>query len=148
MLGFAGKHFLCALVTAFVMMAVLPTYAQSTVEQSQEEEKIAQPKIRVLPPAYDEQMMRLSEILGSLHYLRELCGANEGQLWRTQMSNLIEKEEPTPERKAQMTARFNQGFRGFKEIYRTCTPAAIEANKRYLAEGEKISGEIPSRYGR
>src|SRR5262249_12937152 len=26
---------------------------------------------------YDERLMRLSEILGAVHYLRELCGAND-----------------------------------------------------------------------
>jgi uncharacterized protein (TIGR02301 family) len=31
---------------------------------------------------YDEKLLRLSEILGAVHYLRELCGANEGQSWR------------------------------------------------------------------
>ena len=93
-------------------------------------------------------MMRLAEILGSLHYLRELCGAEEGQLWRGLMSDLIEKENPTPERRARMIARFNQGFRGFQETYRKCTPAAVEANRRYIAEGEKLAGEIPSRFGR
>ncbi len=25
---------------------------------------------------YDDKLMRLSEILGAVHYLRELCGAN------------------------------------------------------------------------
>jgi len=134
-------------VSAVLFLAVLcaPGFTQSTeTEEAQPE----QPKIRVLPPAYDQQMMRLSEILGSLHYLRELCGANEGQLWRNQMQTLIEKEEPTSERKALLVARFNQGFRGFQETYRECTPAAIEANNRYIAEGEKLAIEIPSRYGR
>ena len=116
--------------------------------QENQETKPEAPRIRVLPPAYDAQMMRLSEILGALHYLRELCGANEGQLWRDQMSQLIEKEEPTEARRARMIARFNQGFRGFQETYRDCTPAALEANKRYIAEGSALASEIPSRYGR
>lgn len=104
--------------------------------------------VKVLPPAYDAQMMRLSEILGALHYLRELCGANEGQQWRDQMKNMIEKEEPTAERRAQMIARFNRGFRGFQETYRECTDAALEANNRYVFEGARLAGEIPGRYGR
>lgn len=118
---------------------------QSSSEGEQASEA---PKIRVLPPAYDTQMMRLSEILGALHYLRELCDANEGQLWRSQMEEMISKEEPTDERRAQMIARFNQGFRGFRETYRDCTAAAIEANNRYLQEGAKLALEIPSRFGR
>lgn len=93
-------------------------------------------------------MLRLSEVLGSLHYLRELCGAKEGQKWRRAMQDMINDEEPTNERKAQMIANFNHGFRGFQETYRECTGAAIEANNRYIAEGIKLSGEIPTRYGR
>ncbi len=123
--------------------------AQSTTETVEGgEQKPEAPKIRVLPPAYDAQMMRLSEILGALHYLRELCDAKEGQLWRGKMEELISKEEPTDERKAQMIARFNQGFRGFRETYRECTGSAVEANNRYLKEGAKLALEIPSRFGR
>ncbi len=107
-----------------------------------------QPTITVLPPAYDDQMMRLAEILGALHYLRELCGAKEEQLWRDEMKNLIDQEEPTAERRAMLIARFNRGFRGYHEIYRDCTPAAIEANNRYIRQGTRLAGEIPNRYGR
>ena len=116
--------------------------------QTSDPENESAPKVRVLPPAYEQEMLRLSEILGALHYLRELCGAKEGQLWREQMQQLIEKEEPTPERQAQMIARFNHGFRGYRETYRECTPAAVEAHDRFITEGAKISLEIPSRFGR
>ncbi|MGI9350991.1 MAG: TIGR02301 family protein [Rhizobiaceae bacterium] len=135
-----GKYFL-----AIALLLANPVYALGQSEASANPEPR---KVTVLPPAYDPQMMRLSEILGALHYLRELCGANEGQLWRNEMSNLIDKEDPTEDRRAKMIARFNQGFRGFQETYRECTPAAIEANRRYIEEGEKLSQEIPSRYGR
>lgn len=113
-----------------------------------QEQDAPQQQIKVLPPAYDAQMMRLSEILGSLHYLRELCGANEGQQWRELMQQLIRTESPTPERQAEMTNRFNRGFRAFRETHRECTDAALEANNRYIFEGIKISSEIPARYGR
>jgi len=105
-------------------------------------------KPAILPPIYDSQMMRLSEILGALHYLRELCGANEGQQWREEMQNLIAEEEPTVERRAMLIARFNRGFRGYSEVYRECTDAAIEANDRYIRQGTRLAGEIPSRFGR
>ena len=39
--------------------------------------------------------MRLSEILGAVQFLRELCGTNEGALWRDQMQALIDAEQPT-----------------------------------------------------
>ena len=37
---------------------------------------------------FDGDLQRLAEILGSLHYLRGLCGANEGTKWRDQMQAL------------------------------------------------------------
>jgi len=35
------------------------------------------------------------EILGALHYLRGLCGANEGQKWRNEMQALVDAEAPS-----------------------------------------------------
>ena len=111
------------------------------------EETQTGPTIRTLPPAYDDQMMRLAEILGSLHYLRDLCGAEEKQLWRDQMQEMLDKEQPTQERQQKLTARFNRGFRNYQEIYRECTPSAAEAANRYLRQGTRLASEIPSRYG-
>ena len=39
---------------------------------------------------YEADMVRLAEILGALHYLRAICGANEGQTWRNEMQALID----------------------------------------------------------
>ncbi len=145
-----AKRFNFSLKAALIIVAICTTgnsYAQTTDENS-EQTTAETPKITTLPPAYERQMLRLSEVLGSLHYLRELCGANEGAKWRQAMQDMIKDEEPTDERKAQMIANFNHGFRGFQEIYRECTQSAIEANKRYIAEGMRLSGEIPTRYGR
>lgn len=127
--------------------SISPTVAIAQTSQSSETEAV-KPTIKFLPPAYDAQMLRLSEILGALHYLRELCGANEGQLWRDQMTTLITAEGPSDARKAKMIANFNNGFRGFREIYRECTPFAIAASNRYMKQGARLAGEIPDRYGR
>lgn len=101
-----------------------------------------------LEPAYDPQLLRLSEILGSVFYLRRLCGAAEGNLWRDQMQALIDAENPDPERRARMVDSFNRGYQGFRSVYRTCTPAATAAIDRYLAEGAKISRDVTARYGK
>ena len=39
---------------------------------------------------FDADLQRLAEILGSLQYLRGVCGANEGQKWRQEMQTLID----------------------------------------------------------
>ena len=88
---------------------------------------------------YDDRLMRLSEILGAVHYLRELCGANDGQLWRERMKELMEAEGSSALRKAKLTRSFNQGYRSYGRTYTTCTPSAQTAIARFLAEGMQIS---------
>src|SRR5262245_11662718 len=95
---------------------------------------------------FDNDLQRLSEILGALHYLREICGAREGQKWRDEMNALIDSEAPSGDRRTRMIASFNRGYRGFQQTYRSCTPAADVAIRRYLEEGSKIAREVTARY--
>ena len=95
---------------------------------------------------YESDLQRLSEILGGLHYLRDLCGAREGQIWRNEMQALVDAEAPSGERRERLIASFNRGYRGFQQTYRTCTPAADYAIRRYLDEGSKIARDITARY--
>ncbi len=90
--------------------------------------------------------MRLAEVLGSLHYLRNLCG-EAGDKWRGQMEKLLAAENPDPTRRAKFIANFNRGYRSFDEIYVNCTPSATEAISRYMKEGEALTREIAGRYG-
>ncbi len=98
------------------------------------------------PAPFDGDLQRLAEILGALHYLRGICGGNEGQKWRTEMQALLDAEAPSGDRRNRMVVSFNRGYRGFQQTYRTCTPAADVAIRRYLDEGAKIAREITARY--
>jgi uncharacterized protein (TIGR02301 family) len=95
---------------------------------------------------FDADLQRLAEILGALHYLRGVCGSNEGQKWRNEMQALVDAETPSGDRRARMIASFNRGYNGFQQTYRTCTPAATVAIRRYLEEGSKISRDLTARY--
>jgi uncharacterized protein (TIGR02301 family) len=95
---------------------------------------------------FDPDLQRLAEILGSLHYLRGICGANEGGKWRNEMQALIDAETPSGERRARMIASFNRGYNDFQQTYRTCTPAARIAIRRYVEEGVTISRDLTARY--
>src|SRR4051794_32729210 len=95
---------------------------------------------------FDGDLQRLAEILGTLHYLRGICGTNEGPKWRNQMQALIDAETPSGDRRARMIAGFNRGYNGFQQTYRTCTPAASVAIRRYIEEGSKISRDLTARY--
>jgi uncharacterized protein (TIGR02301 family) len=43
---------------------------------------------------FDGDLQRLAEILGTLHYLRGICGTNEGAKWRNEMQALVDAETP------------------------------------------------------
>jgi uncharacterized protein (TIGR02301 family) len=122
-----------AFAVLFLVLASLPSHAQPAVA----------PGAR---PAYEGDLARLAEIMGALHYLRDLCGAREGQTWRSEMQALIEAEAPSGERRDRLTASFNRGYRGFQQSYRTCTPAANYAIRRYLDEGLRIARDVTARY--
>jgi uncharacterized protein (TIGR02301 family) len=88
---------------------------------------------------YDDRLMRLSEILGAIHFLRELCGANEGQQLREHTEELIRAEGASALRQARLTRGFNQGYRNYARTYSTCTPTAQTTITRFMAEGAQIS---------
>jgi uncharacterized protein (TIGR02301 family) len=95
---------------------------------------------------YEQKLMRLAEVLGSLHFLRNLCG-EEGNDWRDQMEALLAAENPPPDRRAGFIARFNHGYSSFETNYTLCTESAIEAIARYMREGEALTRDVVIRYG-
>lgn len=107
----------------------------------------AAPVVDGPPPPYEPQLLRLSEILGALSYLRDLCGAKDGDDWRAKMSSLLEAEAKTRPRRQKLAGAFNRGFRGYEITYRGCTPNAELAISRYLEEGGRLAHDITYRYG-
>lgn len=91
---------------------------------------------------YDDKLMRLSEILGAVHYLRELCGANDGQKWRDQMRELMDTEGSSALRRARLTRSFNNGYRSYSRTYNVCSQSAQTAITRFLAEGADIAESL------
>lgn len=104
------------------------------------------PAAPVPPPIYEDQLLRLSEILGALTFLRRLCGESDAGTWRGEMGALLAAEHPNPERRSRLVGRFNHGFETFNAVYRSCTPSAKLAITRYLAEGQALSSDVRSRY--
>ncbi|WP_455474505.1 TIGR02301 family protein [Bartonella sp. B30(2025)] len=92
-------------------------------------------------PPYDTKLLRLSEILGSLHYLQNLCSTPTNQ-WYNHMHALMEAERPTAKRRAYFYAAFNEAYRAFSESYHHCTQSAIEASQRYIQEGRILSENL------
>jgi uncharacterized protein (TIGR02301 family) len=132
-------------VAAIIAVASLATTLVTTLAGT----TVAAAQARVVEGAvapFDGDLQRLAEIMGALHYLRALCGAKDGAKWRNEMQELIDAEAPSGERREKIVTSFNRGYRGFQQTYRSCTPAAEIAVRRYLEEGAKISRDITARY--
>ena len=100
------------------------------------------------PAPYDEQLSRLSEIHGSIDYLRNLCSPTREDGWRGDMQHLLDTETKSePKRKERLTAAFNRGYRSFASVYTNCTPQARTAEERYRNEGATLATEITARFG-
>jgi uncharacterized protein (TIGR02301 family) len=99
------------------------------------------------PPPYEKELLRLSEIVGSLAFLRALCASTDATEWPKRMQALLESEGTTPGRRERLAGAYNRGYRGYALTYRTCTPSATEATARYLKEGETLSRNLAGRFG-
>jgi len=124
---------------------------------------------------YDEKLMRLAEVLGSLHYLANLCPpapqdktepkaaktkspaapppapappADGGyMIWRDYMQQLLAALRSDGRQNARLYAAFNRSYQSLAGNYGRCTPAAREALARYRLEGQNISAVLLENYG-
>lgn len=124
------------------VMAVVMAAALSTSVSAQAVGRAVTPSPPPKPgdtKPYDEKLMRLSEILGAVHYLRELCGQNDKQQWRDRMREIVEGDGGSALRRAMLARSFNNGYRSYSRTYQSCTPTAQTAIGRFLAEGSQIA---------
>ena len=133
-----ADHFTKAVLIGFacatLALATLPATANAQRRNDFGDSKEQRP--------YDDKLMRLAEILGATHYLRELCQAQEGQRWRQQMDALIDAEGTSAKRRSRLVRKFNRGYRGYQRTYHTCTRPATLAITRFLKEGVTLSQAI------
>jgi predicted secreted protein len=112
------------------------------------------------PPAYEPQLLRLSEIMGSLAYLQTICAEQgpptpvnapsgttaEDAPWRDRMENLMTAEDAGPARREKLAGAYNRGWQGYQYSYRMCTPNAQFARRRFLDEGARLAHAVSTRY--
>ncbi|APG83934.1 TIGR02301 family protein [Sinorhizobium americanum] len=141
--------FIFRLVLAGTALAVAAgAAAQEAAPAPQDTQTAAPPPVEDKQPPYEQRLVRLAEIIGSVHYLRNLCLNQPEDSWRRSMQELIDKETADePKRRERMTAAFNRGYRTFASVYTTCTEPATLAEERYRAEGATLASEIAARFG-
>ena len=97
-------------------------------------------------PPYENQMIRLAETLGSLHYLSNLC-SDKTSLWRDQMNELITAEKADTNRRKMLISSFNNSYRTYSDNYSQCTDQALKAIERFKQQGEKLTEALVAHYG-
>ena len=147
-----GGTFALAIGLAAVLAAPAPSLLAAP--RSRKAEKPAAPPppppaTPVAPPdsrPYDTQLLRLAELLGALTTMRQLCGAQDAELWRRRMQALLDSEGDPPVRKDRLAGAYNRGLQGYAVTYRTCTPNARLVIERFLVESSRLARDIGNRY--
>ena len=102
---------------------------------------------RIAPPPYEADLLRLSELMGALAYLRDLCHDGDGPEFRRRIAGLIEADPRPQEQKDQLAGAFNRGFDGYRLTYRLCTANAEATIAAYLSETQRLAKAMATRYG-
>lgn len=138
-----------ALAMVAIGLALAPALAQQSRPPAAPAAKADPPPAAPEPPAppYERDILRLSEIMGALAFLRTLCTATDATQWPQRMQALLDAEGVILSRRERLAGAYNRGYGAFSLTYRSCTPSAAEATERYLKEGNALSQMLASRYG-
>jgi uncharacterized protein (TIGR02301 family) len=98
------------------------------------------------PLAYEPELLRLAEVLGTLSYMTALCGQPGSDSWPQRMAQLIEAEGATLQRKERLAGAYNRGYLGHQPAHRTCTDRARLVIDRTALQGQRLTRELASRY--
>ena len=85
-------------------------------------------------------------MLGTLTYLRSLCGKGDAAEWRKRMTILLDAEAKGESRRDRLAGAYNRGFRGYQATYHTCTPSADLVINRFLAESDRLARDLTARF--
>lgn len=99
--------------------------------------------------AFPPKTIQLAEILGAVHHLRDVCGANEGQLWRNKMIEMIAVLQPKEADRQRLVKHFNDSFYRYRNAYPRCTATAATQSDKLMQDGQRIAEELAaSGFGR
>lgn len=129
-------------LVALVALAALPAGAKEAAKTE------TPPPVTFKPAPYDDKLVQLAEILGSLDFIRNLCEGDSEPQWKAMMAELIDSDaKDEPARKEKLTAAYNRGYRTYAAIQTTCSDQLRATADRYRIEGATLATEIATRFG-
>ena len=103
------------------------------------------------PPAPDPHhrpLTELSEIIGALVLLTEICSpASSTNPWRARMERLVAAEGEASGIADRLRGAFNHGYSDYATSYRACTPSAKAAAEILTRDAARLARDIERRFG-
>jgi uncharacterized protein (TIGR02301 family) len=90
----------------------------------------------------NDGLMRLAEILGSVHHLRDVCGANDGLLWRNKMIDMMNVAKLDPKQRKAMISHFNDAFYDARTRFPHCTSDAAKRANSLFNEAHHLAERL------
>ncbi len=100
-----------------------------------------------LPP-YEQNLRRLSSVVGALMYLDPLCNRSDPKDWYFHMAALLEAENADDSRTRQLKDRFNKSYQTFSRTYRSCNEQARKITELYHKEGQALLTTLKLKHAR
>jgi uncharacterized protein (TIGR02301 family) len=98
------------------------------------------------PAAYEPDLLRLAEVIGTLSYMTALCTQPGSDTWPQRITQLIEAEGSTVQRRERLAGAYNRGYLGHQSTHRACTDRSRQIIDRMLQQGQRLTREISTRY--
>lgn len=93
---------------------------------------------------FQDGLTRLAEIFGSIHHLRNICGANDGPLWRNKMIDMMNAAELTPPERKKIITHFNDAYYSARTRYPDCSNDAARKANQLFDEGYSLAKRLSS----
>jgi uncharacterized protein (TIGR02301 family) len=133
-----------------LLLSLLVTIASPVMAQQRRPASTPPPKEEAAPEpppaAYEPDLLRLAEVLGTLSYMTALCTQPGSDTWPQRITQLIEAEGTTPQRRERLSGAYNRGYLGHQSTHRACTDRSRQVIDRMLEQGQRLTREIATRY--
>ena len=90
----------------------------------------------------DGGLTRLSQILGTIHHLRDICGANDGPLWRNKMIDMINAAKLEPEKRQALITQFNDAYYDARTDFPKCSGEAAKRANMLFDEAQRLASSL------
>ncbi len=97
-------------------------------------------------PIYEAKLLRLSEILGSLSFLRDLCGDSDGPAWRAEMNVAACRGGAAAAAPDAAHRPLQPRLRDLQRRLPNLHAFGRLAISRYLSEGQSLASDVRGRY--